>query len=486
MKKINKKSIKSISGFLIVVSILILFFGVTTLFMDSSVFVGKKLGIYDFLFNFKETAYFTSEYEYQKALSLRLYSFFIPLFILIVSSLVYLLNIKKGKTDNRKAAILAILSSFCAGHIGIPLLFTMLLFVVFYLLAKKYKISKKIYKLHIDGNFNSYLLKKNLPSVTKYMDEVVLNKYKNLKHYKDFKIKYEEKNKTEKEWLFNSLINKIFVLKLCIFSLIFHFLFIAFILSMSGNIQGANNNLLNNNVTTLLGNVSISNTCFNENVKYTIYNLSLEKCYHSKFDEKITNTKMLFISLIDKNGGLLEVNNMMLLFKAVVDYKDEDVIYVFRKAYEGLVEKNKKFKSQKHFNENNKIHLVGDSLIKNEKYFYDLSFKLSNNEFVELIKDNYKRNNINQERLLSKGKDIKENKEKIKISIIIGGIFSIKEEEKENKSLTPITMKEIYELESVFKNYNNPIKENNIHKHLYTSIFIDYKKILNNFMMKID
>jgi hypothetical protein len=125
---------------------------------------------------------------------------------------------------------------------------------------------------------------------------------------------------------------------------------------------------------------------------------------------------------------------------------------LYQKTFEGLVAKNKQFKTQKYYDKNKKQHNIGDTIIEREEKFYNLSKKLNTEDFVNLI--------INTE-------DKKQ-------SIILSRVFG--EVKKSDMIYSPITMQDIKKIEYNFHNITNDKEYNK--RNLYADIFLNYKRFL--------
>lgn len=153
------------------------------------------------------------------------------------------------------------------------------------------------------------------------------------------------------------------------------------------------NYLLNNDVTFVL-NSTYFNSCYSNYDKYkfikSVFNIN---CYYDKYMNEYSKAKILYLSLIDKNGGLMDFFNQEKLIKIIDNISVEDKIYIYQKAFEGLVEKNNKFKSQKYYDKEKPLHNFTDKILETEKIFYEKSKSLSTTDFIDFInesmKDNY-------------------------------------------------------------------------------------------------
>jgi hypothetical protein len=447
----NNTNIKSYSGFISILSFIVLLVGICILSIEATAvnYTGtSNLSFYNFLFDYKEFSLSTSILEFNESKNVRLYGLFIPLFIFITSLSTYLFTKKNGDTNNRIAFFNAIMILGITGLVGLSFIVAILLSVITFFIFNKYKLKQKLFKKIKDSSFNTYLKNSNIPiNNDNLKNNKISNKYQYFSQYKEF-IKTHKKNKLLNTNNDNALVKKNTLIKTILFLFSIQFVFLFFILHISGNIVGKHNHYLNNNVTGIMNSL-IGNSCLHGKDN-TFYKLSVESCYHKQFDNKINDTEMLFLSLIDENGGILDFTNYEYVIKSITDATNKDKINLYQKTFEGLVSKNNKFKSQKYYNQNIKPHEIGDSIIKNEKVFYDLSHTLSTEKFIEYIKKS------------EKG------------SLIISNVF--KEEEEESVIYTKISMEDIKKIEYRFKHTNNifDYKKGN----LYADIFWDYERFL--------
>jgi hypothetical protein len=451
----NKKHIKSFAGFFSIISFLVLFLGMGLLAIESIGFYYtgvEKFTLYNFLFEFQKLSMETSSLAYDESKNIRLYGLFIPLIIFVLSVVTYLFTRKNEKTHNKTSFFNALAILGFSAISGILFIVTIPLVLILFYLSKRYKISEKFLKSNHNHAFNNYLIREKniIPDKKIMLQEEISNKYKYFTHYKTFTKKCSKYNIMKEKNKKVTFIKKGVLLKTILFLCLIQFLAIFFVLNISGNIIGKNNHYLNNNTTRMMNSV-IGNGCLTGKNEI-FYNLSVEDCYHDKFDENINDSKILFLSLIDKNGGILDFSNYQYVIESLTDATDKDKIYLYQKTFEGLVAKNKQFKTQKYYDKNKKQHNIGDTIIEREEKFYNLSKKLNTEDFVNLI--------INTE-------DKKQ-------SIILSRVFG--EVKKSDMIYSPITMQDIKKIEYNFHNITNDKEYNK--RNLYADIFLNYKRFL--------
>lgn len=242
---------------------------------------------------------------------------------------------------------------------------------------------------------------------------------------------------------FAKMVSFLLVLKLCVFIMIFN------ILSLFLKYE---NNFKNNEISILPS--VLSNSCNHENGRKVLKDLGVVKdCYHEQFEKEMSYEKIIFLSLIDDNFNVMDYINLKDLIIALENPTDEDIIYLYQRAFEGLVRKNNKFKNQSNYDENFDFYKIGDKFIEKEEICYNESLKLSSKDFMQYIKDNE--------------------------SCVVLSYDFLSNVEYEGK----IKMSELIEFEKKFNNHNKKdFKNNDIN---YIKLFNDNKIINPKYLEKI-